>query len=367
VVALAWVVVQITQHDGGGGSTYKGVVELSPASYRTAPVTEISRELMSSAPMHGQAIKEVWSLLNPITSQDDVRLVLRQHPSQSGKDEIVYSVQVPEAGALRFAIALSPETWAPEKGDGVSFQIYVTEPDNPHEGQFVFMRYINPKHNPSDRRWRNFLVDLSPWSGRVARLSLHTDAGPAGDASFDRAGWSELQIAIVDPDYFASSQTDNRILRHAGSITDWSRDETNRDRLAAWSLALNAWRAAPLWGQGLGSTGVAALRTNPEDAFVTESQVLKSLVELGPLGLLVLAYLWFQIGRTGYRAYRATGDPTERGLLLGILTSLLAIFIEGWIYQNLEVKQVNAYFWVLVGTLAFLSRQIILQRTGEAQ
>jgi hypothetical protein len=317
--------------------------------------------------MHGQAIKEVWSLFNPISSQDDARLVLCHPPPQSGKDEIVYSVQVPEAGALRFAIALSPETWSPEKGDGVSFQIYVTEPDAPQKGQFVFMRYINPKHNLNDRRWRNFLVDLSPWAGRLAHVSLHTGAGPAGDASFDRAGWAELQIVTVDRDYFAPSQTDNAILRHVASITDWSRDESNRDRLAAWSMSLNAWRAAPLWGQGLGSTGAAALRTHPEDAFVTESQVLKSLVELGPLGLLALAYLWFQIGRTGYRAYRATGDPAQKGLLLGILASLLATFIEGCIYQNLEVKQVNAYFWMLVGTLAFLDRQFILRRTQEAQ
>jgi len=367
LIALACVLVPVTQHVGGGGSTFEGVVELSPASYWTAPVTEVSRELMSTAPMHGQAIREIWSLLDPITAQDDVRLVMCQHPPQSGKDEIVYSVQVPEAGALRFAIALSPDTWSPEKGDGASFQIYVAEPDAPQEGQSVFVRYINPKHNPSDRRWRNFLVDLSQWAGRVVHVSLLTEAGPAGDPSFDRAGWAELQIAVVDPDYFASSQTDNAILRHASSITDWSRDETNRDRLVAWSLAFNAWREAPLWGQGLGSTGVAALRTQPEGAFVTESQVLKSLVELGPLGLLALAYLWFQIGRTGYRTYRAAGDPTEKMLLLGILTSLLAIFIEGWVYQNLEVKQVNAYFWVLVGTLAFLARQVLHQRTGEAQ
>ena len=42
--------------------------------------------------------------------------------------------------------------------------------------------------------------------------------------------------------------------------------------------------------------------------------------------------------------------------LVGILTSLVIVFIEGWVYQNLEVKQVNAYFWSLVGVLAFLSR-----------
>jgi len=113
-----------------------------------------------------------------------------------------------------------------------------------------------------------------------------------------------------------------------------------------------------VWGSGLGSTGVAALRTNPEHAFVTESQVLKALVELGLPGLLVLAYLWFQIARVGWRAYRTSdeaADPTRRVLLLGIMTSLLVIFIEGWVYQNLEVKQVNAYFWTMVGTLALLA------------
>ena len=134
--------------------------------------------------------------------------------------------------------------------------------------------------------------------------------------------------------------------------------------LAAWSQAIRAWRAAPLWGQGLGTTGVAALRTQHERAFVTESQVLKALVELGPLGLLALAYLWFQIARVGYRAYRDTEHPTEQALLLGILTSLLVVFIEGLVYQNLEVKQVNAYFWMLVGTLAFLAKNSP-DRSGE--
>jgi O-antigen ligase len=218
------------------------------------------------------------------------------------------------------------------------------------------VRYINPKHNPSDRRWRNFLVDLSPWAGRTVNLSLITTGGPADDWTFDWGGWAELQVVSVEPDVFASARSKNAVLRHTTSILDWVRDETNRDRLAAWRQALGAWRGAPLWGNGLGSTGVAALRTHPESAFVTESQVLKALVELGLPGLLALGFLWFQIGRVGLRAYRTADDPTRQTLLLGILTGLLIVFIEGWVYQNLEVKQVNAYFWTLVGTLAFLAR-----------
>jgi hypothetical protein len=332
-----------------------GVIELSPAAYEAAPVTRTAEDLLQAVPRHGEPATQTWTLRDSIAGHDDTRTVLYQHPPESGKREIVYSVMVPEAGALRFAIALAPAVWSPEKGDGASFQVYVADPSAPQDGQFVFVRYINPKHNPSDRRWRNFLVDLSPWAGRTVNLSLITEAGPDGDWSFDWAGWAELELASVEPGYFASAETENDVLRHTGSILDWARDETNRDRLAAWGLALSAWRASPLWGNGLGSTGVAALRTQPERAFVTESQVLKALVELGLPGLLALAYLWFQIARVGYRAYRTTEDPTRRALLLGILTGLLVVFVESWVYQNLEVKQVNAYFWTLVGCMAFLA------------
>jgi hypothetical protein len=353
LVCLAWCVVTAVR-PGQAASADRGVVELSPAAYDAVPVTDVSQELLQTEPIHGQAVTQIWTLFDPIAGQDDTRLVLYEHPPETGREEIIYRVDVPEAGALRFAAALSPEVWSPEKGDGTSFQVYVAQSNAPQKGRFVFVRYINPKHNPSDRRWRNFLVDLSPWAGRTVNLSLITEGGPAGDWAFDWGGWADLQVVSVEPGTCASAQAENAVLRHTGSILDWARDETNRDRLAAWGLALDAWRKAPLWGNGLGSTGVAALRTNPEHAFVTESQVLKALVELGLPGLLALAYLWSQIARVGYRAYRAADDPTSQALLLGILTGLLVIFIEGWIYQNLEVKQVNAYFWTLVGTLAFL-------------
>jgi hypothetical protein len=354
LVALAWGLATVLR-PGEMAPAYQGVVELSPAAYEAAPVTQVAQELLRAEPAHGEAVTQTWTLLDPIAGRDDTRTVLYEHPPESGRVEVVYRVAVPEAGALRFAIALSPEVWSPERGDGASFQVHVAAPDAAQEGRFVLVRYINPKHNPSDRRWRNYLVDLSPWAGRTVNLSLITESGPAGDWAYDWAGWADLEVVSVEAGYFASTRTENAVLRHTGSILDWARDETNRDRLAAWSLGLNAWRAAPLWGNGLGTTGIAALRTIPERGYVTESQVLKALVELGLPGLLALAYLWFQIGRVGLRAYRAADDPTRRVLLLGILTSLLVVFIEGWVYQNLEVKQVNAIFWTLIGALAFLA------------
>jgi hypothetical protein len=355
VVGLAIGITAIFNSQRNGDQV-AAVVELAPQAYYAVPIGQVHDELLQATPVFGQSVLQEWTLYDPILGRDDLRTVLYEHPSQSEKVEIIYRLQVPHQATLQFGIALSPQVWSPEHGDGASFQVYLAPADTPEHGRFAFTRYINPKSNPSDRRWRNFFVDLSPWAGQIVNLSLITDAGPVGDWSYDWAGWSELRVISITPTFFAGAERDqNPVLRHATSILDWTRDETNRDRLAAWSTGLSAWRSAPLWGQGLGSTGVAALRTHPEAAYVTESQVLKALTELGLPGLFVLAFLWFQIGRSGWQALKRVTDRSQQILLLGLLTSLLVVFIEGWVYQNLEVKQVNAYFWTLAGMLAFLS------------
>lgn len=357
LLAVVWALALLLRTDrGAAGPSAAGVVELSASAYGQMVPAGVSADLLGQAPAGGEADLQTWTLLDPVTGAQDTRRVLFEHPPELGITELIYTVPVPENGALQFAIALSPEVWSPDKGDGASFEVYVADPAAGQAGQPAFVRYINPKHVPSDRRWRSFLVDLSPWAGRTVNLSLVTSPGRTGDWSFDWAGWAEPRLVSVEPGFFASARAENAVLKHTGSILDWAQDETNRDRLAAWGSALRAWQSAPLWGQGLGSTGVAALRTQPAAALVTESQVLKALVELGPLGLLVLAFLWFQVGRVGWKAYRAGDDPRQRTLLLGILTSLLIVLIEGWVYQNLEVKQVNACFWTLLGALAFAAR-----------
>ncbi len=355
VIGIAWVVVMIVRIDEEQ-ARYGGLVELSSSEYLSLPLASISQQLLLVEPEHGENSVQTWNLFDPITGSEDMRDVLYEHPPDSGREEVIYGIDVPEAGALRFGIAMSPEVWRPVMGDGTSFQVYISETPTGEDGEFVFIRYINPKLNPSDRRWRNYLVDLSPWAGKSIYINFITESGPNNDFEFDWAGWSDLQVVTIDPNYFSSDQRENAILRHTGSILDWVRDETNRDRLAAWSLSLEAWRRAPFWGNGLGTTGVAALRTKPEVAFVTESQVLKGLVELGIPGFLLLAFLWFQIALTGFSAFQKTKDPIYQALILGVIISLLIVFIDGLVYQNLEVKQVNAYFWTIVGMLAVLSR-----------
>jgi hypothetical protein len=338
-------------------SSNSGLVELTYEEYRQAPILGVGQDLLQQKPTSGDSTLQTWTIFNPIQHQNDRRTVLYEPAMKSDKTEAIYRITVPDMGALRFAIALSPEVWSPDKGDGVDFQVYITPVNSPQSDQFLFDRYINPKINPSDRRWRNYLLDLSPWAGKEVDISFITNSGPSQNWDYDWAGWADLSIVRMPTAYFNSKSIsgDNIVLQYFRSTSDWVHDETNLDRLTAWSLALDAWRKSPLWGTGLGTTGLAGFRANSPVTFVTESQILKVLTELGIPGMILWAFIWFTIAKIGIRTLRDPLSPKNKAILIGILTSMVIIFIESWVYQNMEVKQVNALFWTLTGMLAFLS------------
>lgn len=350
LLAVIWLTTPVSNQEVNPYS-----VEMLPDAYQKVSLGVHQVSLRQMTPAEGEPEKQEWTLFDAIQQKDDQREVIYTHPKTDAPAQVIYTVNVPENAILRVAITLSPQVWTPEKGDGVNFKIYIQEKDA-EQGQFVFIRYINPKSNPSDRRWRNYVVNLSAWSGKEVNLYLIAEAGPAGDYSYDWAGWADLDLGTAPEGYVAANwpASQNPVAAHLASITNWTSDESNRDRLAAWNQSLAAWRQNPFWGRGLGSTGVAALRTQPESAFVTESQVLKSLVELGVPGFIIWGFLWFSLGRLAWQVFRASTTQEEKMLALGLMGSLLITFIDGLVYQNLEVKQVNAIFWTMAGLLAFL-------------
>lgn len=358
VAAVAVAVMLIVLFSQPVTNTNQYTLELIQAEYRAAPLSG-SVSLIEAEPEVGEPEHQDWQLYDPIDRMEDWREVVFTHPGPEKKAEVIYRVELPENAALRFSIALSPEVWDPEKGDGVNFELYLTESGSSQDGTIIFQRYLNPKLNPSDRRWRNYIVDISGWSGKTVDLYLKAGPGAEHNDAYDWAGWADLELGSLDPGYLEANQASdtNPVAQHLASITDWVRDESNRDRLAAWNLGLAAWQKNPLWGVGLGATGAAAFRTMPETAIATESQILKSLVELGIPGLLVWLFIWFVIGRLVIQTYRQETSSAGKLLILALAGSLLIVFIDGWVYQNLEVKQVNAYFWTFAGMVAFLHRR----------
>jgi len=339
--------------------------ELNNQNYKTL-LLDNSLSLFNAEWIDNGAKFQDWTIFDPIENKNDTRKVLYMHPiSEEIQSELVTDIKLPENPLLRFSIALSPEIWDSSKGDGVTFKIYVEDMGNQNQSKFIFNRYINPKLNPNERRWRNYIVDLSEWSNEDIRLHLFTDSGPQKDVLYDWAGWADLELGQENS--FSRSITQQKItspiITHVKSIVDWANDETNRDRLWAWNSGISSWLENPIFGKGLGTTGVAALNTNPEKAIVTESQLLKSLVETGIPGLVLFIFVWYEIFRTILVLLKSRLERENKLLVLAFAASFIIIFIEGIVYQNLEVKQVNAYFWFFVGVLSYL--YLIRSKTAE--
>lgn len=129
-----------------------------------------------------------------LTIDYEPRDVLFQHPT----NRLTYRVDVPERAGLHFGLGMDPSVWTPEKGDGVEYNIYVRRPDDPYVLHRVFHRYIDPKHNPDDRRWHDEVVDLSDYGGETVDIIFETLPGPQDDARYDWAGWSRPVLVADD-------------------------------------------------------------------------------------------------------------------------------------------------------------------------
>ena len=117
----------------------------------------------------------------------DEEAVLFQHPISS----LAYTLTpADETRYFLFRTALDPQVWRPDRGDGVQFRVSVRDSGNE---EVLFMRWVDPKNNPEDRRWIDGMVDLSSYLGRQIELILSTAPGESG--IWDWAGWGGLRLA----------------------------------------------------------------------------------------------------------------------------------------------------------------------------
>src|SRR5579884_59091 len=280
--------------------------------------------------------------------------VLSEPPPPRGHALLSYRLRVPDGALLAWGIALDPRVWRPERGDGVTFRVSIEDQGTTSP---VFAWYLDPKNRAADRRVLGFRVPLYGFAGDTVRINLTTDAGPLHDADYDWAGWLDPRVvlspmtAALDrfPYRMAPASTLERPVVRSGaylaSIANWQGDQSNSDRLAAWGRTISAWERAPLLGLGPGSVDEAATRVVDHLPLTTESQLGKVLVETGAVGLVLWLSLCGAVLGLLAAAYR-------RFRTLEYLLPLAAgccILVCSLAFQVLEVKQIAALFWSVVG------------------
>jgi putative inorganic carbon (hco3(-)) transporter len=136
-------------------------------------------------------------------------------------------------------------------------------------------------------------------------------------------------------------------------------DHSSELRLQLWEEALPLFLSDPVLGRGFQT--YAHMR-NLGGYWDTHNLYLKTLVETGLIGLLLLLGLGARIGWTGMRLFGEAQDGLSVSIGLGIATWLVCagvanLFGDRWMYF-----QVQGYFWILAGLAA---RCVVLE--GEAR
>jgi O-antigen ligase len=154
-------------------------------------------------------------------------------------------------------------------------------------------------------------------------------------------------------------------LKHAQSITDVERDESNKERLNRWSAALQMAKEKPLTGFGPGtyetsygvyqsSLKMTRISTKQGDRGDAHSEYLTALSEQGIPGLALWLLLILATIATGMRAYYRARSDLDRIAALGLLLGLITYYVHGAVNSFLDIEKANTLFWSSVAALAVL-------------
>lgn len=129
-------------------------------------------------------------------------------------------------------------------------------------------------------------------------------------------------------------------------------DPSSAARLERYEGVINQWMYHPLIGQGW--TGVG---------FV-DSQIVRTLGEMGLLGIFALLWLFRNIFQASLQLYRKLPDGFAKGLTLGLLAGTVGLLFHGTTANTFTVVRIAGPFWVVVGMVMSLYQQ---QRKREEE
>lgn len=134
------------------------------------------------------------------------------------------------------------------------------------------------------------------------------------------------------------------ILDRVRMITDWTGDSANSGRIQHWISAIEQWKENWLFGNGACCTDTRySLYTS-----VTESGILKRLVELGLVGT-VLQYLTMFVPLV--QSFKRKEKLTNHAMFF--YSVLVCFFIEDMVLQQYTTLEFTIITWVCLAVLAY--------------
>lgn len=140
--------------------------------------------------------------------------------------------------------------------------------------------------------------------------------------------------------------------------SDFAAANSSGGRGERWSIGIGLWRQNKVFGFGLGRFGGAIAMQNQVvdglEYFYMDNYYLKTLVEMGLLGLI--AYIWLLLRNLLWSLRSVFKIRKSRISILGcgIIAGQLGVLCHSYFENIFEVPYMNAYFWGLSALVIYL-------------
>lgn len=150
--------------------------------------------------------------------------------------------------------------------------------------------------------------------------------------------------------------TTSFILHRIQTIFNWSTDPGNVQRIESWQFGLDLFKESPMFGAGIAATGAKGVGSF--SLGVTESGVIKKLAEVGIIGFIIIYAQYAYIVKTSVSTIIMKKYPLkQRIFILLLLSAVVSVFVEEFIYQALEAEVVAFYFWTFIALIFKCSKE----------
>ena len=102
-----------------------------------------------------------------------------------------YQLRLPKDADIMFSASAGKPDFKTARGDGTLYQIAVQP-----MGADISARKVLASAQVEEKKWKDLLVDLSPWRGQAVWLYLIADVGPANSSDCDGSAWGGMTMKL---------------------------------------------------------------------------------------------------------------------------------------------------------------------------
>lgn len=154
---------------------------------------------------------------------------------------------------------------------------------------------------------------------------------------------------LVGTDFLTGNSIIDKLLIRARSIFNWTTENANVTRIRLWKTALENWKSHILFGNGPDCTSTSYWKALP----VTESGLLKRLVELGLVGTILQLSTMFYPLIKGLKRYRVSQNKNP--LTIFMIALLGSFLFEDLILQMYTGLEYTILIWSAIAFVYYFS------------